>query len=75
MHDDEETYSTDPLYPDVRVRLTGSDGNAGAVMGAVTRALKRHGVPADEIDRYRQESMSGNYNELLQTAMRWVDVS
>jgi len=64
-----------PKYPDVHVQLTGEDGNAFAIMGAVSIALKRHGVPADEVEKYKEESMSGDYDNLLQTAMRWVDVS
>ena len=61
-------------YPAVRVKLTGRDGNAFAVMGRVREALKKAGVPADEIAAYTKESMSGDYNHLLQTAMAWVDV-
>jgi len=64
-----------PKYPDVHVQLTGTDGNAYAIMGAVSSALKRHGVSAEEITKYKEESMSGDYDNLLATAMRWVDVS
>lgn len=62
-------------YPDIEVDLTGGSGNAGAIMGAVVKALRRAGVPAEEIDEYRRESMSGDYDNLLRTAMAWVDVS
>lgn len=62
-------------YPDIEVQLTDTDGNAFAIMGAVTRALKRHGVPVEEITAYEEESTSGDYDNLLQTAMRWVSVS
>lgn len=61
-------------YPDVEVQLIGASGNAGSIMGSVARALKSHGVPVEEIDEYRMESMSGDYNHLIQTAMRWVSV-
>lgn len=62
-------------YPDVEVQLVGQDGNAYAIMGAVSSALRRHGVEKEEIDIYTAESMSGDYNHLLQTAMAWVNVS
>lgn len=65
----------DPKYPDIEVQLTGTDGNAYAIMGAVSQALRKHGVPAEEITEFTEESMSGDYDNLLQTAMRWVDVS
>lgn len=64
----------DPKYPHIRVQLTGHDGNAFAIMGRVTAALKRAGVHKEERDRYVTESTSGDYDHLLQTAMRWVDV-
>lgn len=62
-------------YPDVEVQLTGEDGNAFAIMGAVRRALRTHGVSHEEINQYSEESMAGDYDHLIQTAMRWVNVS
>jgi hypothetical protein len=44
-------------------------------MGAVARELRRAGVPQEEIDAYQEESMSGDYDHLLRTAMAWVSVS
>jgi hypothetical protein len=61
-------------YPEVKVKLVGQDGNAFAIMGRVMGALKKAGVPKDEIDAYYKESTAGDYNHLLQTAMRWVSV-
>jgi hypothetical protein len=66
---------SDIKYPDVHVQLSGSDGNAYAIMGAVSTALRRAGVPAEEIAKYKTESMSGDYDNLLVTAMQWVSVS
>lgn len=65
---------TEPKYPHITVQLTGNDGNAFAVMGAVSKALRRADVPAEEIKQYTDESMSGDYDNLLATAMSWVDV-
>lgn len=65
---------TDVKYPEVTVQLTGEDGNAFAIMGAVKTALRRADVPADEIKQYVEESMSGDYNNLLRVAMAWVNV-
>jgi hypothetical protein len=62
-------------YPEIEVQLTGNDGNAFAIIGKVSQALRRSGVPKEEIDQYRKESMSGDYNHLLQTAMQWVEVN
>jgi hypothetical protein len=66
--------TSEPRYPDVTVQLTGEDGNAFAIMGAVARALREAGVPKAEVARYMKESMSGGYDDLLMTAIKWVDV-
>lgn len=64
-----------PHYPAIKVRLTGSDGNAFAIMGKVANALRKAKVPKEEIDKYYTESQAGDYNELLATAMRWVNIT
>jgi hypothetical protein len=61
-------------YPEVTVQLTGEDGNAYEIMGRVSTALRRADVSTEEIDEYYKESMSGDYDNLLRTAMRWVNV-
>jgi hypothetical protein len=62
-------------YPEIEVQILGRDGNAFAIMGAVSNALRKGGVSKDEISQYTKESMSGDYENLLRTAMRWVSVS
>jgi hypothetical protein len=63
-----------PKY-DIEVELVGHDGNAFAIMGKVKDALKRNGASSEDIDEYMKESMSGDYDNLLRTAMEWVNVS
>jgi hypothetical protein len=69
-----EMDTNQPKYPDVYVQLSGIDGNTGNIMGAVASALKRHGASQDEIVKMRAEMMSGDYDNVLRTAMRWVSV-
>jgi len=61
-------------YPDITVELVGEDGNAFSIIGAVRRALRRANVPHEEVSKFQDEAMSGDYDHLLQTAMRWVNV-
>jgi hypothetical protein len=61
-------------YPEITVKLLGKDSNAFAIMGAVKTALRRNKVPKEEIDLYLEQSMSGTYDNLLQTAFEWVDI-
>jgi hypothetical protein len=58
-----------------RVRLTGSDGNAFAILGKVKQAMRRAGVSAEDQKAYMDEAMSGDYNHLLATTMKYVQVS
>lgn len=59
---------------DTVVQLTGNDGNAFAIMGAVMKGLRKAGATPDQIKEYQNESMSGDYYHLLATASEWVDV-
>lgn len=60
---------------DVTVQLTGQDGNAYSIMASVAKALRRAGATKEEIDTYFSESTSGDYDNLLRTAMEWVEVA
>jgi Domain of unknown function (DUF4314) len=64
---------TGPRYPEVQVQLSGEDGNAFAILGRTTAALRQAGVPQGEIDAFFAEATSGDYDHLLQTTMAWVD--
>lgn len=61
--------------PRPRIKLTGTNGNAFAVMAAVRRALRKAHVPQTVIDKYIAESTSGDYSHLLVTAYRYARVS
>ena len=74
LDDHEEDNPKDVKYPKVKVQLTGRDGNAFAIMGAVKDGLRKAGVSKEEQDKFMEEAMSGDYNNLLMTCMRWVDV-
>jgi len=62
-----------PKYPEVTVQLAGEDGNAFAILGRVSTALRRAGHP-EAANRFMEEATSGDYNHLLQTCMEYVDV-
>jgi Domain of unknown function (DUF4314) len=64
---------TQPRYPEVQVQLSGQDGNAFAILGRTTAALRAAGVPQEEIDAFFAEATSDDYDHLLQTTMAWVD--
>ena len=48
-----------------RYTLVGVDGNAYAVMGYVTRAMRETGFTQEEIQAYKEDAQSDDYNRLL----------
>lgn len=62
-------------HPEIEVRLLGTDGNAFAVLGRVRRALRDAGLPPEEVTEFMLEATSGDYDHLLATCFRWVEVS
>jgi 5-hydroxyisourate hydrolase-like protein (transthyretin family) len=57
----------------VKVRLVGEDGNAFAILGKVTKALRREGRD-DLATEYQKEAMSGDYDNLLRVTADYVEV-
>ena len=62
-------------YPNIEVQLTGRNGNAFAIIGTVSKALRQANVNKDEIEKFIDEAMSADYDNLLVTCMNWVDVN
>ena len=62
-------------YANATVKLAGEDGNAFAIMARVSEALRKEGAKPEEVEEYLAESMSGDYNNLLRVAMKWVNVT
>lgn len=62
-------------FPKCEVKLSRVDGNAFAILGAVKKALAKAGATKDEQAEFMREATSGDYNALLQTVMRWVEIA
>ncbi len=63
-----------------KVTLVGSDGNAFIVIGTATRAIKKFNRDCEESEKidvkaFQKESMSGDYDKLIQTVMKYCEVS
>ena len=63
-----------PARPRPHVRLVGTDGNAFAVLGCAMRALRDAGWPKPERDAFAADATSGDYDQLLGTIMKHLDV-
>lgn len=65
---------TSPTYPTVNVELIGRDGNVFAIIGAVTRALRRE-VSPEVADNWAHNAMSlESYDDVLRFVMQTVQV-
>lgn len=69
-----EPHGMTPRYPHITVALTGQDGNAFAVLGRCREAARDAGLSDEEIAAFMDEAMAGDYDHLLQTAMRWFEI-
>jgi hypothetical protein len=56
-----------------KCELVGQDGNAYFIIGRVSRALRRAGCGQDIIDEYTRKSTSGDYANVLRTAMEYIE--
>lgn len=66
---------SEPMYPDGKVKLAEEDGNAFGILSQVTRLMREAGVPQEGRDELIREATSGEYDHLLATFVRWVEVS
>ena len=58
----------------VKVKLVGKDGNAFAIIGRVKEAMRKAKVDTATVQAYQKEAMSGDYDHLLRTTMKYVEV-
>jgi len=62
-----------PLFPHVRVKLTGTENNGFLLAGRVRSALL-HAGHQQAAAEFFDEALSGNYDNLLNTCAKYVRV-
>ena len=72
-NDNQPTATDNKPLTDAVVELTGKDGNAFLILGLVCRGIRRSNHP-DLEEAFMNEAMSGDYDNLLQTCMRYVTI-
>lgn len=58
-----------------KVKLSGKDGNAFFILGTLKRAADKAGWSRDEWNEVRTKLISGDYDNLLATAMEFFEVT
>ena len=62
-------------HPEIRVRLTGP-ANDFCILDSVTKALRKAGMPAEEIEQFCDEALSvKTESELLRICGQWVTLA
>jgi hypothetical protein len=61
-------------HPEIRVTLDAA-GDDFRVIDHVIKAMRRAGIPADEIEKFCDEAMSNDDRELLRICGRWVTLA
>jgi hypothetical protein len=62
-------------FPNVTSKIIGQDGNAFNLLGIVQQDLRRGGATKEQRDEFLKECISGDYDHLLQTIIKWVNVA
>jgi hypothetical protein len=68
------TISSGPRYPRVKMQMTGSYGGFFPTVAAVQDAMRRAGIPLQELSNFCADASASDDDNLLKTCMRWVDV-
>lgn len=66
--------NTDVKFQNVEVPMVGEDGNPFFIISRVSRALHKGGATPHQIAEFQSEAMSGDYDHVLQTVMKWVNI-
>ena len=61
-------------YPNIKVKLVGCDGNAFSILGHCLAAMRSSGLPKTELDEFKKQATSGDYNNLLSTCLEWFSI-
>jgi hypothetical protein len=64
-----------PFFPEAEVELGYQDGSTPAIVARMRRALRRAGATEEHLALFQREALSGTYDNVIATCMRWADVS
>lgn len=56
------------------LKLSGIDGNAYIIIGTALKAASKAKWTQKQMDEFKSEATSGDYDHVLQTTMKYFDV-
>ena len=66
-----ERLDVGPIYPQVKVKLVGQDGNAYSILARCRTAMRKAKLSDQQWNDFHAKATSGDYNNLLQTTMKY----
>ena len=70
--DNEDNDEEDDDY-NQKYTLVGIDGNAFSIMGYVSKCMRQEGMSRQDIENYRKDARTGDYNNLLAVSQDMID--
>lgn len=63
-----------PVHPHIHLKLIGTDSHPMSIVAALRKSLRKGGIGGTAIDRIIREALSGDYDNVLTTTMKYVHV-
>lgn len=64
-----------PFFPGAEVELSGTDSSSMVIIGLTRRVLRRAGATEEQLAAFSREATAGDHDHVIQTVMRWAEVS
>jgi len=64
-----------PKYGQYKIKIVGGNGNAFMLLSSAKRQLREQNADPKIFDEFSKEAMSGDYDHLLKTFLKFFDVS
>lgn len=66
--------TTNVKFPQVRVNLSGREGNAYSIIGICIQTALKGKIPNADILAFLNEAISGDYDHMLATCCEWFTI-
>ncbi len=57
----------------LKLQMAEEDGNAFAILGRAQHVMRQAALPEERINQFLEEARRGDYDQLIQTCIKWFD--
>ena len=61
-------------YQNIKIKLVGYNGNTFSILEHCFATIRSSRLPKTELDEFKKQATSGDYNNLLSTCLEWFYV-